>query len=273
MDGCLQRCCINPVCYYFPFLIWIDKGHFSLLALLFWRRTLTSFSAPSSKWRMPRAHSLLQMETLLTTVMLSIRWRRFSRTWVKWELCQLEGMHTAALHLGRGKKLLVQEQHFTCLCSWRGRCLCQPNARFTFPYSQPCRNNFISTQAILWSLYMPSGCHSDLITNPGHILRALIKQFAFFPPSSLPSHWKITEFEHEVKGLCLNPESPDTAPAACHFLEWLLICQYFFPFFPSPRPTWSCLFGSAGGGITRVFPSCNILGYIMTEKSQSPGQL
>lgn len=30
-------------------------------------------------------------------------------------------------------------------------------------------------------LYAP-GCHSDLITNPSHILRALIKQFAFFLP-------------------------------------------------------------------------------------------
>lgn len=146
------------------------------------------------------------------------------------------------------------------------------NARSPFPYSQLCRYNFISTEAILWRLFIPPGCHSDLVTNPGHILRALIKQFAFFY-SSLPSHWKITEFEHEVKGLHLNPESPATAPAVCHFLEWLLICQYFFPFFPSPRPTWSCPFGSAGEGITRGFPSCNILGYIMTGKSQSPGQL
>lgn len=168
-------------------------------------------------------------------------------------------------------------------CWWSGtvwnacllveKCVCVNwNGRLPFLYSQPCSYNFISTEAILWRLYIPAGCHSDLITNPGHIFRALIKQFAFFP-SSLPSHWKITEFEHEVKGLCLNPESPDTAPAACHFLEWLLICQYFFPFFPSPRPTWSCPFGSAGGRITRAFPSCNIPGYIMTEKSQSPGQL
>lgn len=175
--------------------------------------------------------------------------------------------------LAAEEKLLVVRNTVLNACCLVKKGLCASwNARLPFRYVQSCRYDFISTEALLWRLFIPAGCHSDLVTNPGHTLRALIKQFAFFP-SSLPSHWEITEFEHEVKGLHLNPESPDTAPAVCHFLEWLLICQYFFPFFPSPRPTWSCPFGSAGGGITRVFPSCNILGYIMTEKSQSPGQL
>lgn len=30
--------------------------------------------------------------------------------------------------------------------------------------------------------FIPADCHSDLVTNPGHTLRALIKQFAFFLP-------------------------------------------------------------------------------------------
>lgn len=194
--------------------------------------------------------------------------------WVKWELCHPEKMQATALPLGSQRKIVEEGKDFwrpALLLTEKGICA-NRNARLPFPYSQHCRHNFISTESILWSLFIPAGCHSDLVTNPGHILRALIKQFAFFFPLFHLIE-RVQEFEHEVKGLRLNPESPDTAPAACHFLEWLLICQYFFPFFPSPRPTWSCPFGSAGGGITRIFPSCNILGYIMTEKSQSPGQL
>lgn len=76
----------------------------------------------------------------------------------------------------------------------------------------------------------------------------------------------------KVNRLPLNPKEIRLPVPACHLLEWLLICQYFFLFFSSPRSTWSCPFGTAGG-ITSFFPSCTILGYIMTEKSQSPGQL
>lgn len=42
------------------------------------------------------------------------------------------------------------------------------------------------------------------------------------------------DFEHEVKGLPPSPEGTNTTLAACHFLEWLLICRYFFPFSQVP---------------------------------------
>lgn len=104
--------------------------------------------------------------------------------WVKWELCHPGRIQTVALLLGSGKKKeLVVRSTVSYACapvekgvgaSWSARLPC--------PYSQPFTYNFISTEAILWRLSTPSGCHSDLITDPAHILRALIKQFAFFLP-------------------------------------------------------------------------------------------
>lgn len=179
MDGCLEGCCVNPAWDYFPFLIWIDKGHFSLLALPFWRRTPTSFSVLSSKWLMPepilffrrkpywyRLCCLLDEEDFIECRWYgsSANWKECSRS--SWQL---------------EKKCWWSGTQAYCLCSHQEGICANWNARFPLPYPQSCRCNFISLEALLWSLYMPWGCHSDLITNPGHILRALIKQFAFSP--------------------------------------------------------------------------------------------
>lgn len=75
-----------------------------------------------------------------------------------------------------------QENSCECLLLTEKDICANWNARLPFPYSQLCRHNFISTESILRSLFITAGCHSDLVTNPGHILRALIKQFAFFLP-------------------------------------------------------------------------------------------
>lgn len=210
--------------------MWIDKGHFSLLALPLWRRTPASFSVLSSKWLMPEPIPFFKRKPFWYLLCClsdgdciecgwsgsSASWKEHSRS--SWQL---------------GKKMLVVRNTGLWPVLSSRKVSANWNAGFPLPYPQSCRYSFISLEALLWSLYIPWGCHSDLITNPGHILRALIKQFAF-SPSSLPSHWKITEFEHEVKGLRLSPESPDTAPAACHFVEWWLICQYFFLFSQVP---------------------------------------
>lgn len=75
-----------------------------------------------------------------------------------------------------------QENSFECLILTEKGICANWNARLPFPYSQLHRHNFISPESILRSLFISAGCHSDLVTNPGHILRALIKQFAFFLP-------------------------------------------------------------------------------------------
>lgn len=80
------------------------------------------------------------------------------------------------------KNCRSQENRFECLLLTEKGICANRNARLPFPYSQLCRHSFISTESILRSLFIPSGCHSDWVTNPGHILRALIKQFAFFLP-------------------------------------------------------------------------------------------
>lgn len=127
---------------------------------------------------MPEPILLLQTETLLTPVMSSIR---FYRTWVKWELCQQEEVQAVALPLGSQRKIAGGQKTVLNACFLVEKGVCANwNARLPFPYSEPCRYNFITTQAIWWSLFIPAGGHSDLVTNPGHILRALIKQFAFF---------------------------------------------------------------------------------------------
>lgn len=124
-----------------------------------------------------------QLEAPLTPVMFPVQWRRVYGLWVKRELCQPEERPAVALPPGsRGQRAGGQPTVVNaCLLREEG-CRASEHASSPLPPSQPCRYDFISTKARLWSLLRPAGCHSVVVTNPGHTLRALIKQFAFFLP-------------------------------------------------------------------------------------------
>lgn len=181
MNVCFKECCINRVCYYFPFLMWIDKSHFSLLALPFWRRTPTSLVPSAANDLCQSLFFFLRQKPKWHLLCCLLDEHNFHRMWVKWELCQPGRMPAVALPLGSWRKIPGGREN-----SLNARFLVQKgacanwSASSLLPSFRPCGYDFISTEATLWSLFIPAGCHSDLLTNPGHTLRALIKQFAFF---------------------------------------------------------------------------------------------
>lgn len=153
MDACLQECCINPVCYYCPFLMWIDKGHFSLLALPFWRRTPTSFSALSSKWLMPEPILLFRWKPYWHLLCFLLDEEGFLECGWKGALSP-EGNAGCSPPPWLLKRNCYGQEYSLNACFLVEKGFCASwNARLPFCYFQSCRYDFISTEASIKGFY------------------------------------------------------------------------------------------------------------------------